>query len=324
MKKIGIALIGVSGFASVTNGAARRAENLELIGWYDTNQASIDEFRGQTDIPMSRSYEELLKNPAVEAVVLVVPNPVHAELAVQAAGWGKHVWIEKPLSNTVAEADQIIKVCEDAGVVLQVGHCLRRYPCIRRAKKLIEEGSIGDLVAIEGHHSHRGGFGLTPERWRWYADKCPGGPMNVLGVHQIDTMHYIMGPSAEVSGMMVKKYMPYEADEITMVMIKFANGLLGTVTSTYITPSRTFMSIFGTEGYIQCNFSGGLTLRSMDGSVIDIPVESTDVFVEQFEEFGNCINKGRKPETGGPEGRAAVAVLEAGIISSRTGKTVKL
>ena len=324
MSKIGVAVVGVGGWGGVPADAICANNKFELVAWYDTAQASIEDFQRKTSIPPSCSYEEMLDNPDIEAVVISVPNYIHASVAVQAAGRGKHVWIEKPLANTVAEADEIIQACEDSGVILQVGHCLRRYPCIRQAKKMVEDGVIGNLVAIEGHQSHRGGFGLTPEKWRWYADKCPGGPMNVLGVHQIDAMHYIMGPSAEVSGMFVKKYMPYEADEITAVLIKYKNGLLGTLLSTYITPGRTFISIYGTEGYLGVNFGGTLTHHHRNGTVTDIPVDSCDVFQNQFEEFADCILKGRKPETGGPEGRAAVAVLESALISSRTGKTITL
>lgn len=118
---------------------------------------------------------------------------------------GKHVWVEKPIANTVQEADAMIQACEDAGVVLQVGHSLRRAPGIRIIKKAVEDGKIGDLAMIEAHQSHRGGWSLAPGMWRWYLDKCPGGPLNLLGIHQIDIFHYLAGPVAEVMAMTGKK-----------------------------------------------------------------------------------------------------------------------
>ena len=326
MTKVRVALIGLGGWGgSAILPAIEEAGNLELVTWFDTNPDTVAAYRNRISVEPASSYEEVLNRQDVDGVLLVVPNHLHAPLAIQAASHGKHIWVEKPIANHVAEANAMIEASEKSGVILSVGHSLRRHGVIRKAKKLVSEGKIGDLVAIEGHQSHRGGWSLTPSMWRSYEDKCPGGPMNLLGIHQIDTMHYIMGPSAEVTSIMTKKYLNYEAVEITALIIRFKNNLIGTITSTYISPAKTFLSIYGTTGWLECDLTRGkLTYYDIESIPEDIEVETPNPIAEEFREFGECILSGKRPETGGPEARAAVAVLEAAVESAKTGKTIRL
>lgn len=326
MKRVGIALVGLGGWGGGAGiSAALAARYIRVVTWFDSNPEVIEQFRERIPVPPSASYEELLCNTEVEGVALFVPNHVHAPLAVQAAKFGKHVWIEKPIANTIAEADSIIEACKNSGVVLQVGHSIRRLPPIRRAKQMILEGAIGELVLAEGHHSHRGGWSLTAETWRSYNDKCPGGPMNVLGIHQIDCMHYLIGSSVEVTGMMTKRFREYEADEITAIIIHFENNCLGAISASYVSPAKTFVSIYGTTGYIECDLRlGTLTHYDVESKRTRVRFPRRNVVADELTEFANCIRTGAKPETGGHEARSAVAVLEAAIQSARTGKCVRI
>jgi predicted dehydrogenase len=325
MRKAKVALVGLGGWGKAGLENVRSAGNMELVTWFDTNPEVAAKLRDDAPVPPAASWEEILDNQEVEGVLLVVPNHVHAALAVEAAGRGKHVWIEKPIANTLAEADAMIEACDEAGVILQVGHSMRRTPCVRLAKKMMDDGKVGDPVLIEGHQSHRGGWSLTPQMWRWYSDKCPGGPMNVLGVHQIDTMHYLFGPSAEVTAFFAKKYMEYEADEFAALLIKFETGLLGSICSSYISPPRMSVAISGTTGRLDVDYIGNqVTHSDVKGNVETTHTEKINLVADEYREFGECILTGKRPETGGPEGRAAIAVLEAAITSARTGKTVKV
>ena len=326
MRKAKVALVGLGGWGATQSlPAIAEAGSLDLVTWFDANPDTVAQFRDQIPVPPAGSYDEILADPEIEGIILIVPNHVHVPLAVQAAGWGKHVWIEKPIANTVAEALEMIRACEDAGVILQIGHSLRRAPGMRLIKKMIGEGKIGELAMIEGHQSHRGGWTLTPEMWRWYNDKCPGGPLNLLGIHQIDNMNYLVGGACEVTAMFSKRCLECETDEITQVIIRFANGVLGHVGDAYITPAKTFIAAYGTDGWLEFNFlTNSLTFFDMNGSPEQIPVEAMNLIADEFREFGECIVTGGRPETGGAEGLAAVKIMEAAIESARTGKTVKV
>ena len=326
MRKAKIALVGLGGWGATQSlPAIEDAGNLELVSWSDANPDTVAQYTDKIAITPAGSFDEVLDNPEVEGVILIVPNHIHPLLATQVAGRGKHVWIEKPITNTVAEADKIIQAAEDAGVILQVGHSLRRTKGMRTIKKLIQEGKIGEVAMVEAHQSHRGGWTLTPDQWRWYSDKCPGGPLNLLGIHQIDNLHYLFGKVDEVTAMFSKRCLECEIDEITQVIVRFKNGILGQIGDTYITPPKTFIAVYGTTGWLEFNFlKNKLTYFDIDGKPEDIPVEHMNLIADEFREFGECIVTGKKPETGGPEGRAAVALMEAAIESARTGKTVKL
>ncbi len=300
-------------------------DTIELVTWFDANSETVDRYRGEVEAPAAGSWEEVLDNPRVEGVILVVPNHVHPSLTIEAAGRGKHVWIEKPMANTVEECNAMIQACEDAGIILQIGHSLRRAPAIRMAKKMVEDGKIGEPVMVEGHQSHRGGWGLTPEHWRWYQSKCPGGPLNLLGIHQVDAMHYLVGPSTEVTAMMARKCLACEIDEVSQVIIRFKNDMLGYIGDTYISPVKTCLSIYGSTGFIEVDCRARtLKLFDVDSKCVELTAGPLDLIADEFKEFAECIVTGREPETGGAEGRAAVAVLEAAVGSARTGRTVKI
>lgn len=326
MKKARVGLVGLGGWGGTQSlPSVGQAGNLELVTWFDANPKVVEECRDKIAVPPADSFDALLANPNVEGVILIVPNHVHMPLAIQAAEHGKHIWIEKPLGNTLAECDAIISATKKSGVILQVGHSLRRTEGIRKTKELIDAGRIGELAMLEGHQSHRGGWTLTPDQWRWYKEKCPGGPLNLLGIHQIDNMHYLVGQSSEVTAMFAKRCLDCETEEITQVVIRFENGLQGYIGDTYITPGKTFTGVYGTSGWIEYDYlRNRLTCFDVEGKAEDIPVQDFNLITDEFREFGECILTGKRPETGGPEARAAVAVIEAAIESAATGKVAKI
>lgn len=323
MRKARVALVGLGGWGGEKGIEAVKsaADVLDLIAWFDASPEVVEQRRNEMPVPPAGSWEEMLDDEAIEGVILVVPNHVHAPLAVEVAGRGKHIFVEKPLANTLAECDRIIQACEDAGVLLQVGHCLRRIPAVRKAKQLMDEGRIGEVVMLEGHQSHRGGWTVKEGQWRWYNEKCPGGPLNLLGIHQIETMHYLVGPAVEVNAMFAKKCLPCETDEISQAIIRFKEGMLGYIGDTYVSPAKTETCIYGTDGYMEVDcLKSHLKLYDVDGKLTDIPCQKLDLIADEYREFAECIVTGKRPETGGREGRAAVAVMEAAIESARTGK----
>ena len=326
MNKAKVALVGLGGWGATQSlPSIAEAGNLELVTWFDANSQTVEQYRDLIPVAPAATYDDVLANPDVEGVILIVPNHIHVPLAVQAAGRGKHVWIEKPIANTVEEADVMIRACDDAGITLQVGHSLRRAPGMRLIKKMIGEGKIGEIAMLEGHQSHRGGWTLTSEQWRWYSEKCPGGPLNLLGIHQIDNMNYLVGGASEVMAMASKRCLECETDEIVSAVIRFRDGVLGYVGDSYISPAKTFIAITGTTGRLEFDFlANELTYYDVDAKAERIPVEKINLITDEFREFGECILTGKRPETSGAEGRAAVAILDAAVESARTGRAVKI
>jgi predicted dehydrogenase len=112
----------------------------------------------------------------VQGVLLVTPNHVHADQAIACAQREKHVFVEKPIADKLADGRAMQATCKEAGVILRVGHAFRRLGAARKAKELLDEGVLGRIILTEANFSLPGT--LTPDKWRYYRDTCPGGPLH--------------------------------------------------------------------------------------------------------------------------------------------------
>jgi predicted dehydrogenase len=268
--------------------------------------------------------EEVLADKSVDGVLVITPNDTHREIVEKAARAGKHVFVEKPIANTVADGRAQIKATSDAGVTLFVGHLARRSSGVRMAKKMIDAGEAGRLIMIEGHIAHNGGLFLTPDQWRWYRNRCPGGPLMQLAVHTVDTFNYLCGRVRSVSAKVGRLATPAEIDDVGLMILEYENGALGYVGTAYTVPSSGFMNIYGTEAVIECGRRGGDVLVRRKSGAVETrnPMIEANPLAEELDEFAISAQTGARPETGGPEGLDALAVILAAIESARRGSAV--
>jgi predicted dehydrogenase len=149
--------------------------------------------------------------------------------------------------------------------------------------------------------------------------------MTSMGVHLIDTMHYLIGPIVRVMTMS-RTGRDRTVDEATIMGFEFESGALATLATSFFTPSINEVAVFGTEGAAYNQWDG--TVLSFQGRnedrPIQIPVEPVDLIADQFREFALAIRGGAAVEVGGPEGLAVVAVMEAAIEAAASGRTVEV
>jgi predicted dehydrogenase len=313
-------MVGLTGWASSLARGAARTPEIELVTGFARTPASRHEFSQDFGCETASSYEALLADSRVEAVILGTPNHVHCEQTIQAARAGKHVFVEKPIANRLVEAQAMIVACEEAGVVLFVGHNYRRRGTIRKLKSLAVEGRLGHVVMVEGHNSHPGGLRLTPQSWRWHTESCPGGPLMQLGIHVYDALQYLAGPIRRVTALLGREVLETENPDTTLTLLEFESGMLGYVGSAYVVPHTSYITLYGTNAKAQTEADGSLSLRSHEagmGQQLAIPV--VDTVVEEMAEFALCVREGRKPETGGPEAKSALSVVLAALESHKAG-----
>lgn len=344
-KKVRLGLVGCGKFAGVVATSVKTSTKAQLVTCFDTLPERRAAYSQTYECDQEKSFEDLVSREDVEGVLLVSPNAIHAEQAEWAARKGKHVYVEKPIANTIADGKRIIEACEKAGVVLMVGHYARRIATIRKAKKLIDAGAIGNPVTVESSVSRESGFQLTPGHFRWRADDsgCPGGPIMTMGIHHVDTFKYLFGPIQTVSAFFSKLYIPAEIEDITAAICRFKSGILGYVGSNYVSPKTRWMYIYGTAANLLWTvnypvttypeYPGGildidqrcqLTLFEKGKDPRDIPVPPGMPYREEIDEFAHCIRTGAHPETDGPGALAALAFIRAAIESAHTGKPVEL
>ncbi len=151
---------------------------------------------------ISTDWREVVRRPDVDLIDIVTPGDSHAEIAIAAAAAGKHVFCEKPLANTVAEAEQMVEAVQKAGVRTMVAFNYRRVPAVAYARRLIDEGRIGRIYHFRARYLQDWIMDPNfPLVWRLDKKAAGSGPLGDLGAHIIDLARYLVGEFDEVTGM---------------------------------------------------------------------------------------------------------------------------
>src|SRR3989339_1984399 len=182
-KKIKIALIGVRGHGEKIASAILKSQNLELFACFHLKREVAAEYGEKYNCRSFDKLEDMLGLDEVEAVAIATPNYLHYEHMKICLKNKKNIFVEKPITNDLKTAREIIKECKRKKIILFVGHNFRRNSAIRKIKELMEKNKIGELVSAEINLSHGGGMKLTNSDWRYWSKNCPGGSLMMLGVH---------------------------------------------------------------------------------------------------------------------------------------------
>ena len=341
-----LGIVGIGSWSGVIADGVARSKKAKLVTCFTRRPEKREAYVKKYGCEQEKSFEDLIKRKDVDGVLLTTPNAVHKEHAIAAAQHGKHVFVDKPIANTMAEARQVVEACEKARVVLLVGQDIRRLSGFRKMKELIDQGAIGKPVMAESNFSARLGFELTPDKWRWYGDDsgCPAGALMTMGIHHADTLSYFFGPVKSAYGMFAKLYTPASVEDVTNTMFQFESGVVGYIGSSYAMLRTNWIYAHGTEGTLQCTVTlpnlpfdeylkiWGVVDRYTKLQLfekgkekpVDIPLPIGDPILEQIDELATCIRTGAKPETDGKVGIASLALVRAAIESARTGKRVNL
>jgi predicted dehydrogenase len=331
------ASVGLGRWSKVIATAVGRSDKLEIVSCFDVIEDNVNAFSQQFGCEKASSYEELLADDRIEAILCTTPNHHHLETISKAAEAGKAVYTEKPIAHTVADGRKIAEAVAKAGVTFCVGHSARMLGASRMMKEQVDSGALGNITFYEGNWSNERALELTPEKWRYFREYTPGGPLIQLLVHHFDTMQYILGPVAEVQAYTRRLQTKAEVDDVAALICEFEDGYLGYVGSSWVSPGIYWMNIYGTEA----NLYHELDFRYWTDPEVDkyttlfrhphgtsertaLNVPMTDMFKAELENFANAFQTGGKPEVGAKEALQALAVVEAGIISSKEKRPVKI
>ena len=324
MRKIGAALVGATGrWGPRLADAAARGSGLELVTCFARDGEKLRSFAEERRIEAAESFEAAVEHPGVEAVLLVTPNDLHCEQALHAAEHGRHVFVEKPIAESVEAGERMRDAFAEAGLVLAVGHGMRRLGAARRVKELLGEGALGTVVLAEANWTLPGR--LTPQAWRWYRNRAPGGPLLQLGIHHADTLQYWLGPVSRSRGAFARLSTEAEIDDVGAIVLEFASGAVGSLTGSYVSPRTFFLRLYGDEAVLDYTIDMSvwpraeladqattLTLRSQEGDAEPVAFDHRDPLAEELDELAAAIRGEETYETGPDEGLAALtAILDA-------------
>ena len=314
----GIAIVGTGMWGPRLAAAAQRA-GLELVTCFARDEGPRRKFAERFGCGAAASLEEAIGHPRVQGVVLATPNDVHEEQAAACAERGRHVFVEKPIAESVEAGERMKRDCAEAGVTLMVGHAFRRLGAARRVKQLIDEGALGRVILAEANMSLTGSF--KPGAWRGERARNPGGPIMQLGIHHVDTLAYWLGPVRRAFGRFAHVETSAEIDDVAVVTLEFESGALGSLTGSYVSPKTLSLRLLGTAAVLdyRTDFSVWPDARALDGVTTltlageRVTFEARDMLAEELAEFGRCIRGEAEPETGADEGIAALAVVHQAL-----------
>ena len=317
--------IGLGWWGNELAAAATRSGRAQVVTCFAPPPAERAAFVEKHSCGEVDNLDDLLSDPEIDGVLIATPHSTHADLIVQAAEAGKHVYTEKPFTLTVAEADRAIAACAAAGTVLQVGHNRRRLPANRTIKAMMDRGELGEILFFEAVHS----FPIIFKEelgWRSNPKELPAGGMTNLGIHQVDSFHYLTGPVARVSAFSKRLFATGEIDDTTSINFEFESGALGHLLTCTASGPVIDLIVHGTEGSAFNLDDGERLLLSRRGSSdrVEAELEPLDTVVDELTEFAAAIRGDGVPEVGGAEGREVIAVLEATVASIERGRPVEV
>jgi predicted dehydrogenase len=283
--------------------------------------------------------DALVARPDVDAVIIATPHSLHLPHTVAAATAGKHVYVEKPMARDIEECDQMITACRNAGVLLTVNKVTRFRASPRAAKRLLDDGAIGGLRMIRVTSSVTS---YLPNEHGWVHDPAEGGAWLDMGAHLCDALRWFSGSEATTVFARVRDFSaPPDLARSAMVQVDLATGVLAQLWVSFEVPPPGFGSqsqwiLMGADGIIDLDAYGQVRLGRGTGWELVYEMPAFDLnadvyspvrlaaFAEQVQDFADAIRNDRPPAVTPAEARAAIELVEAARVSSRTGTAVSL
>jgi len=245
---------------------------------------------------------------------------VRREGALAAAG--KPVWCEKPLALTLGEAKRAVAAVQKAGVVFALGNNKRCFPSMQELRRVVADGTIGEVLHIEAHFCNEHSTRVIPGGWRDDPAESPGGGLTGAGLHLIDALVSLGGPVAEVHARLFEHKPPPDPRDVIALQAQFASGATGQLASVRAAPAYWRVHVFGTKGWAEARDETTLTVAVNGQSPQTQTLPQADSLAVLLEAFGEAIELGTPFPVTTNEMLSVVAAFEAAIASLRSGKPV--
>lgn len=346
MKRIGI--IGCGRIAQVRHiPELSQNPDVEIIGYYNPTQSRAEEMAAKYGGKVFSSIEEMLSDDSIDAVVLSLANQAHAPVTIQALQAGKAALCEKPMATTIEECEAMVAASKKAGKPLMIAQNQRLPRAHQRAKELLEQGWIGDVLTFRTTFGHGGpeGWSINPGKGTWFFDKKKAamGAMADLGIHKTDLIQYLLGQNVvsvkatittlDKTGLDGKKI---AVDDNAICIFTMENGTVGTMTAswTYYGQEDNSTILYGTKGimriYDNSDYAIEVISRNGEKTLFDLEAIQTndnqtrsgmsDLFIDMLENY----NEGDDFFLSGESVIPAMRAIFASIRSSEEGRQIDI
>ncbi|MFC1714668.1 Gfo/Idh/MocA family protein [Candidatus Poribacteria bacterium] len=322
MVRIGV--VGVGGMGKSHCNALGNVQDCQFTAVADVRSEVVEAVADQFKVKPFTDYHEMLDK--VDAITVATPPWQHTEVTIDAAKSGVHVFCEKPLSATLADANAMVAATDDAGVVLMVGHVLRFYPLHELGRKMIDDGLIGNIVYVETDYCGKySGPRNKPETW---FGKMGGLLEN--GIHKVDLINWFGGAAETVAAEVGSFSGDEDWEDYTMSLIRYKSQTVG------VLRWGQFMGARGSRGTIIDGSKGSMKLDMASGNVYhmlmgenewteSVPADKgANGVVKELQHFVDSVRDGKNPISDGRDGRNAVEIVLATYKSAKEGTKVEL
>jgi predicted dehydrogenase len=268
------------------------------------------------------NYDNIADNPDIDAVYIALPNSMHAEYTIRAANAKKHVLCEKPMATSVKDSQSMINACKAANKKLMIAYRCQYEPSNLHAIKLIRDGAIGKVQAIESAN----GFNEHAGEWRLNKKLAGGGPLMDVGIYSLNACRYLTGEEPQhlegYCSVIDQDGRFNEVEENVSWAMQFPSGILASCNTTYGAQMNGYFRVHGSKGTIEMDSAFGYQGQHLKATIqgqpeIDEPNPSKDPsqFVTEADYFAQCVFDNTEPKTNGEEGLRDMQYM-AGIYRS--------
>jgi predicted dehydrogenase len=276
-------------------------------------------FAKEHALAFTTSFDDALRDPQIQAVIICTPHSTHTKLVLAAASAGKHIFCEKPLALTRAEAELSVEACRKAGGVLGIGHERRYELAIGEVRRLIRAGALGTIMHAEANFSHDKLANLPAGDWRTSSKDAPAAGMTAMGIHLTDLFLDLLGPATEVYAATTSRVAYPETGDVISAHLRFASGATAYFNAILVTPHYLGLTIFGSDAWVEVRNHthpdtpgpATLVLQHRDGRRETRDYDWTDTVRTNLEAFAKAA-LGKAPYPIGDRDKIGnIAILEA-------------
>ncbi len=315
--RVDIGIVGLGGHGRTIQTAIELCDKLNVVSVCDTSEEERSLSAKRFDCFSTSSMTELIQRGGLDAIAINTPNHLHLDQVSEALNAGLHVFVEKPIANTMADGLAMVELAEEKNLHMMVAHHMRFNRSSRKVKELLDSGECGEIVSMDMHYSANNTPHIPPDAWRLQPEYCPLLPVTQLGIHGIDLVHYFMSRISHVyataRSVTVK---PPIKDSVTAMMYT-EDGPYVMMTSNYCTPvlfecrlAMTKRNIIYTPHSVTLSSAQGFQGKESEWTVFDYNDNQADGYHREACVFAEALLSGSEVETDGRVGLQALAVDE--------------
>ena len=243
-----VAVVGLGWWGRIIAGLLKGSGKIKALTGVDVSDSGFCREHG---LEFSGDIEGVLKDPRIEGVILCTPHTLHTEQIVRAANAKKHVFCEKPLSLSRADAQRAVDACNANGVKLAVGHEKRFEPPVQELFRLARSGELGTLLQVEANFSQDKFLALPPDNWRLSSKEAPAGPMTATGIHLLDLSVGLLGPAESAHARVRQMASPLVNGDALGILVSFRSGAVALLSAMLATPFEGRFAVYGSKGWAE-------------------------------------------------------------------------